>query len=235
MFVDFLQRRDILKFSTGQHHFRYFDGRSDKDAYDSGSSQGSSWRVSENVLQHPFLFLTFHCRDKIATNVNTDEAAVLGAALHGASLSRQFKTKNIKVSDIAAHDIQVSYFAAPTSPNTRPRSITTLIFPAGSKVGTKKVLTFKRKEDFSLFLDYKNPVAPGFPTRMLEVDLGNVTEAIANLTERGAADPVVKATLTLSESGFVSVTDAIAYGEIKDESLTGKQSPDTQLKEHFNL
>lgn len=56
---------------------------------------------------------------------------------------------------------------------------------------------------------------------MMEVDLGNVTEAIANLTERGAVDPVVKATVMLSESGFVSVTDAVAYGEIKDDSLTG--------------
>lgn len=57
---------------------------------------------------------------------------------------------------------------------------------------------------------------------MMEVELGNVTEAIANLTERGAIDPVVKATLTLSESGFISVSDAVAYGEIKDESITGK-------------
>jgi hypoxia up-regulated 1 len=56
---------------------------------------------------------------------------------------------------------------------------------------------------------------------MLEVDLVGVTDAITNLTERGAVDPVVKATLTLSESGFVSVTDAIAYGEIKDDSITG--------------
>lgn len=56
---------------------------------------------------------------------------------------------------------------------------------------------------------------------MLEVELGNVTEAIANLTEAGAVDPVVKATLSLSESGFVSVTEAVAYGEIKDDSLTG--------------
>lgn len=56
---------------------------------------------------------------------------------------------------------------------------------------------------------------------MLEVELGNVTEAIANLTELGAIDPVVKATLSLSESGFVSVTEAVAYGEIKDDSLTG--------------
>lgn len=62
----------------------------------------------------------------------------------------------------------------------------------------------------------------GFPTRMLEVALGNVTQAIANLTEQGVIDPVVKATLTLSESGFVSVTNAIAYGEIKDDSITGE-------------
>ncbi|CAA7262192.1 unnamed protein product [Cyclocybe aegerita] len=160
--------------------------------------------------------------DKIAMNVNTDEAAVLGAALHGASLSRQFKTKPIKVSDISVHDVQASYFAASSVTSARPRSITTLIFPAGSKVGTKKVLTFKRKEDFTIYFDYKTSAAPGFPTRMLEVDLGNVTEAVGNLTERGAVDPVVKATISLSESGFVSVTDAIAFGEIKDDSLTGK-------------
>ncbi|PPR02281.1 hypothetical protein CVT24_011619 [Panaeolus cyanescens] len=160
--------------------------------------------------------------DKLAPNVNADESVVLGAALHGASLSRQFKTKPIKVSDIGVHDIQVSYFAASSTPNTRPRSITTNIFPAGSKTGTKKVLTFKRKEDFTLHFDYKNEIAPGFPTRMMEVDLGNVTDAIANLTERGAVDPVVKATLMLSESGFVSVTEAVAFGEIKDDSLTGK-------------
>lgn len=56
---------------------------------------------------------------------------------------------------------------------------------------------------------------------MMEVELANVTEALANLTERGAVDPVVKATLMLSESGFVSVTDAVAFGEIKDDSLSG--------------
>ncbi|KAF8999790.1 Hsp70 protein-domain-containing protein [Cyathus striatus] len=160
--------------------------------------------------------------DKISWNVNADEAAVLGAALYGASLSRQFKTKNIKVTDVMPHDVQASYFAAATTSNGRPRSITTLIFPAGSKTGTRKTLTFKRKEDFSIFLDYKNPIALGFPTRMLEADIQGVTEAIGNLTERGAVDPVVKATLTLSDSGFISVTDAIAYGEIKDDSLTGK-------------
>ena len=97
---------------------------------------------------------------KIAVNVNADEASVLGAALYGASLSRQFKTKNIKVNDISLFDIQATYWAAKATDNARVRSITTTIFPAGSKVGTKKVLTFKRKEDFSIYLDYKDETAP---------------------------------------------------------------------------
>jgi len=65
----------------------------------------------------------------------------------------------------------------------------------------------------------------GFPTRMMEVELVNVTEAITNLTERGVVEPVVKATIMLSESGFVSVTDAVAFGEIKDDSISGMLQP----------
>ncbi|KAJ7756232.1 Hsp70 protein-domain-containing protein [Mycena metata] len=156
--------------------------------------------------------------EKIALNVNADEAAVLGAAFHGAGLSRQFKTKNIKVTDITPFDIQASYLATAST----PRTITTLIFPAGSKVGTKKILTFKRKDDFVINFDYKTAPAPGFPTRFLEVGITGVAEAIANLTELGATEPVVKATLVLSESGFVSVSSAVAFGEIKDDSIAGK-------------
>ncbi|KAH8822683.1 Hsp70 protein-domain-containing protein [Flagelloscypha sp. PMI_526] len=147
--------------------------------------------------------------DKIALNVNADEAVVLGAALHGAGLSRQFKTKNIKVQDISLHDVQAS-------------SISTVIFPAGSRTGTKKTMTFKRTDDFKIFLDYKTEPARGIPTRLLESEIIGVTEAVKNLTEAGATDITVKATLSLSESGFVSIKDAVAHGEIKDESLTGK-------------
>ncbi len=47
-------------------------------------------------------------------------------------------------------------------------------------------------------------------------------EAIKNLTEAGATDPVIKATVMLSESGFASLRDAVATGEFKDDSLTGE-------------
>ena len=61
----------------------------------------------------------------------------------------------------------------------------------------------------------------GYPTDILEAELRGVSEALQNLTDSGAVDPVVKATVVLSESGFVSIQDTIAFGEIKDESLTG--------------
>lgn len=125
-----------------------------------------------------FSLITNNISDKIALNVNADEAAVLGklaypsffmslnqitfsgAALHGASLSKHFKTKNIKVSDIGIYDIQASYSAAASTANSRPRTITTLVFAAGSKVGTKKVMTFNRKENFTIQLEYKASSAP---------------------------------------------------------------------------
>lgn len=47
-----------------------------------------------------------------------------------------------------------------------------------------------------------------------------MAEALTNLTEGGAVDPVIKATVALSESGFVSVKEAVAYGETKP-SLAG--------------
>ncbi|KAG2078423.1 actin-like ATPase domain-containing protein [Suillus decipiens] len=156
--------------------------------------------------------------DRIALNVNADESAVLGAALYGASLSRQFKTKDIRVTDVLIHDIQASYLAS----NPGTRTIHTAVLPAGSKHGARKTLTFKRKEDFSVVLNYPNEVMSGFPREILEAKIVGIPEAIDNLVERGAIDPVIKATVVLSESGFASVGDAIAYGEIKDDSITGK-------------
>ncbi|TCD68568.1 lumenal Hsp70 protein [Steccherinum ochraceum] len=159
---------------------------------------------------------------KIAYNVNADEAAVLGGALYGAALSRQFKTKAIRVADINTYDVQVSYQAEAKNEAAKPRTINTVVFPAGSKVGSRKTLTFKRKDDFAIRLNYKGQTVPGYPTDILEAEISGIPEALANLTERGAIDPVVKATVVLSDSGFVSVQDAVAFGEIKDETVTGK-------------
>jgi hypoxia up-regulated 1 len=169
-----------------------------------------------------------HFREKLAMNVNSDEAAVLGAALLGASLSRQFRTKNIKLADISLYDVQVSYVAEAKStdvPSATPRTITSLAFARGSRTGTRKTLTFRRKNDFSLAFSYKEPPASEFPVELLDARISGVAEALANITEAGGVDPVVKATILYSESGFVSVPEAIVYAEIKDDSLAGTSTP----------
>jgi len=168
--------------------------------------------------------------DKIAMNVNADEAAALGAALHGASISGLFRTRDIKISDIAPYDIQVSYLAEAKAqePGARPRTITSTAFAEGSKTGTKKTLTFKRKDDFKISFAYKEAPAPNFPLELLDATITGVQEAFANLTELGGTDPVVKATILLSESGFVSVPEAVASADFKDESIT-EEDPSAQV------
>lgn len=156
-------------------------------------------------------------------NVNSDEASVLGAALHGVTLSGQFRSKNIKLSDIAPYDVQVSYLAETKSTDApgAPRTITSIAFAKGSRTGTRKTVTFKRKNDFSLTFSYKESPASGFPVDLLDARISGVAEALANITEAGGIDPVIKATILFSESGFVSVPEAVAYAEIKDDSITG--------------
>jgi molecular chaperone DnaK (HSP70) len=109
-----------------------------------------------------YLSSNLEISNKVATNVNADEAAVLGAALHGASLSRQFKTKDMKVTDVCPYEIQVSYPSEPKE-GSKPRTIQTVVFPLNSKTGSKKVVTFKRKEDFTISLGYKKIPTPYVP------------------------------------------------------------------------
>lgn len=75
--------------------------------------------------------------DKIAQNVNADEAAVLGAAYYGAALSRQFKMKNIELIERSVRETSVEPAGE-------------VIFPIGTPLGTKKTLSFAAKDDFTL-------------------------------------------------------------------------------------
>ncbi|KAF9642311.1 hypothetical protein BDM02DRAFT_3193509 [Thelephora ganbajun] len=56
---------------------------------------------------------------------------------------------------------------------------------------------------------------------IVEAKIGGVAEAIANLNERGVLEPVIETTIALSESGFVSVSDAITVGEVKQDFIKG--------------
>jgi len=92
----------------------------------------------------------FVSEEKIAQNVNSDEAAVLGAAFYGATQSRQFKTKEYRVVDLTLNGVEVGY------DSESGKRIESGLWKSGSKTGGRKTLKIRRGEDFELDFKYSS-------------------------------------------------------------------------------
>ncbi|GJN93779.1 hypothetical protein Rhopal_006837-T1 [Rhodotorula paludigena] len=167
--------------------------------------------------------------DKIAKNVNADEAAVLGAALYGAGVTRGFRTKDIRVQDLTPFGIDVAYEAEKGSSDADPRIITTHLFPAFSKTASRKTLTLRKTRDFSLDFSYRPATAdsaslPHAPTgHLLSTRVGGLTRATANLTAEQLANATVRVGIELDASGLVKVGRAtLVLREEGDEDGAAK-------------
>lgn len=160
--------------------------------------------------------------DKIGKNLNADEAAVMGAALYGAGISRQFRTKDIRLTGLNPHAIVSSYpadsckhhslvqMAASRSDNpylaasgAEPRIISSTLFAANSKLGVQKTLTLKKTTDFNMIFKYKNEERP-----FSQYKVSGLTEAYANLTEAERSNATVAVTVVLNESNMLKVPSA---------------------------
>ncbi|RIA89435.1 Hsp70 protein [Glomus cerebriforme] len=164
--------------------------------------------------------------DKIAQNVNGDEAAVLGAAFRGAGLSRQFKVKEIKVKDITPYSIEVNHSSEPKESEDgtlKSKEYHTVLFNQFTAVGTRKIMSFPRISDFNFSLNYAilDEATKDFGSANIAIaKITGLTAAIKQFNDDGVDRPKVKVTLQLSESGIVSATDAIAT--IEQQSFTDK-------------
>ncbi|KAF9923520.1 hypothetical protein FBU30_006442 [Linnemannia zychae] len=167
--------------------------------------------------------------DKIAKNVNGDEAAVMGAVFRAAGLSRQFKVKEIRLKDISPFPIEVKYTGEAKDASTPGKPFLTSIFNKGSTLGTRKIMSFKRVTDFGFDLQY-GEVSPADDAELSNHEIAHVsvtglTDAINKFKDISVATPKVKVTIELSDSGVVSVQEAIATIETdhsKKASLADK-------------
>lgn len=137
--------------------------------------------------------------DKITKNLNADEAAVMGAALFGAGLSRQYRTKDIRLTGLNAHAIDVAYPADAAG----ARVITSTLFPAMSKLGVQKTMTLKKTNDFDL--TFKDKAAT---IKLADYEIRGVETAYANLTEAEKQNATVTVAVLLSDSNILSVPSA---------------------------
>lgn len=114
----------------------------------------------------------------------------MGAALYGAGLSRQFKTKDVRLQGVApyaievAHEIDAKGSGASSlferehelKTDAEPaKQVKTSIFPANARAGVKKTLNMKKLVDFSVLFRYPSPPASSVPSPFSPPSTGPLT------------------------------------------------------------
>ncbi|KAG0281064.1 Hypoxia up-regulated protein 1 [Linnemannia exigua] len=177
--------------------------------------------------------------DKLAKNVNGDEAAVMGAVFRAASLSRQFKVKEVRLKDVSPFPIEVKYTGEAKDASTPGKPFLTSIFSDRSVLGTRKIMSFKRITDFGFDLQYGEvSAAHGAELtgqEIAHVSLSGLTEAINKFKDVSVATPKVKVTIELSESGghCTIETDSSKKASLADKvkSFFGGSEKNEDVKE----
>ncbi|SCV73166.1 BQ2448_7091 [Microbotryum intermedium] len=174
--------------------------------------------------------------DKIAKNVNADEASVLGAALYGAGQTKGFRTKDIRVQDLTPFGIDVAYPVDTKSTNEEARIITTHLFPAWSKTGVKKTMTIKKTQDFALTFTYQAPqdgsLKEWVPKQLFETSFKGISKKTVDMTEEALKNVTVQVTIELDGSSMVRIESAtLKLGEeVESEKNADKEGINEKIK-----
>ena len=116
---------------------------------------------------------------KIKTNVNADEAAVMGAAFKAAGLSSSFRVKEIRAVDTPGFTVGLKWTADGKERQQK-------VFTPTSPVGAGKQVPIKLLEDFKLqFIKASGKI--GLP--IAEVDVTNLTASVAQLKDKYGCNP----------------------------------------------
>ncbi|KAF8903882.1 heat shock protein 70 family [Gymnopilus junonius] len=90
----------------------------------------------------------------LSLTLNQDEAVARGATFACAMLSPVFRVRDFHITDINQFPIKTLWEASPTDPDDDTEL---LVFPHGNSVPSTKVLSFYRKEAFSIEAAYAEP------------------------------------------------------------------------------
>ncbi|KAJ6263560.1 Heat shock protein [Drechslerella dactyloides] len=117
--------------------------------------------------------------EKISKNVNGDEAAVMGATFRGASLSKLFRVKDIRVQDVSSYTVGMRYTSEATG-----KEISQNLFPAPAWRGKSRFVPIKMTNDFSfnIYQILGSHLIPEPPKEeILKVTTTNLTASLAKL------------------------------------------------------
>lgn len=122
-------------------------------------------------------------KSKIKANVNSDEAAVFGAAFKAAGLSPSFRVKEIRDADTQGYNHGIQYMF-----NLKDRD--QKIFTPTTKIGATKDLPFQMLGEFEFTIYQATPDAKGDIVKqpVLHFTSGNLTRVVTKMIDTDGCD-----------------------------------------------
>ena len=154
--------------------------------------------------------------EKVRTNVNSDEAAVFGAAFKAAGISPSFRVKEIRTGDIASYAVGAAWFSDGKARQQK-------LFIPTSQSGIEKQVSFKFVNDFEFTLYEQVPGKSEIPVDkdIVKIHTTNLTASVQQLVEKYscvAADINTKFGIRLNPTdGFPEVVKGSVTCEVVEK------------------
>ncbi|KAL8715509.1 MAG: hypothetical protein Q9220_000845 [cf. Caloplaca sp. 1 TL-2023] len=165
--------------------------------------------------------------DKIRTNVNSDEAAVFGAAFKGATISPSFRVKEIRTFDTPG-------YASGATWTVDGKERQQKLFTPTSVIGAEKQVAFKLLEDFTFQL-YQSVPSPSGDMPISEIQTKNLSASVKQLEDGfgcTASDISTKFAIRLSPSDGLP---EVVRGTVSCEATGKKGSVVDGVKDLFGF
>ncbi|XP_024943905.1 hypoxia up-regulated protein 1 isoform X2 [Cephus cinctus] len=162
--------------------------------------------------------LTEFVKMELSKNINTDEAAAMGAVYKAADLSQGFKVKKFITKDAVLFPIQVVFDRIVDG---KTKQVKRTLFGKMNAYPQKKIITFnKYSDDFKFSVNYAE--LDHLPPKEIEalgnlslsvVTLTEVAEALAKHAKDGAESKGIKAHFAMDESGVLNLVNVELVSE----------------------
>nr|XP_012231732.1 PREDICTED: hypoxia up-regulated protein 1 isoform X1 [Linepithema humile] len=154
--------------------------------------------------------LSQYVKTELSKNVNTDEAAALGAAYKAADLSKGFKVKKFVTRDAVLFPIQIIF---DRTVENKVKQVRKTLFSRMNPFPQKKIITFnKHTEDFDFHVNYAeldylpaNEIISIGNLNISSISLSGVAEALEKHAKESAESKGVKAHFNMDDSGILNL------------------------------
>ncbi|KAJ9609770.1 lumenal Hsp70 protein [Cladophialophora chaetospira] len=149
---------------------------------------------------------------ELKSNVNADEAAVMGAAFKAAALSPSFRVKDIRDTDISGFSYTLGWRIDSKEKSQK-------LFTPASQVGIEKQVPIKTLEDITLVF---SQTVEGVEVPIVEVEAFNLTKSVAELKEKHGCAPGNISTIFTARLSALDVLPEIVSGFVSCEVESSK-------------